>query len=74
MHVGASRLVLMILASLHRPRPLTTVQEIIPATDPINRHFLDLVKKLLTFDPAQRIAVKDALNHPYFSLQIPNEY
>ena len=49
-------------------------QEIIPATDPINRHFLDLVKKLLTFDPAQRITVKEALNHPYFSLPIPNEY
>lgn len=49
-------------------------QEIIPASDPVNRHFLDLVKKLLTFDPAQRITVKEALNHPYFTLQIPNEY
>ncbi len=49
-------------------------QEIIPANDPVNRHFLDLVKKLLTFDPAQRTTVKEALNHPYFTLQIPNEY
>ncbi|OBZ72301.1 Dual specificity protein kinase lkh1 [Grifola frondosa] len=49
------------------------VGEIIPATDTINRQFLDLVRRLLTFDPAQRITVRDALNHPYFTLQIPNE-
>ena len=49
-------------------------QDIILPSDPVNRHFLDLVKKLLTFDPAQRITVKEALNHPYFTLQIPNEY
>ncbi|KAI9060983.1 CMGC/CLK protein kinase [Trametes sanguinea] len=55
-------------------RACRSLQEIIPATDTINRQFLDLVKKLLTFDPAQRITVKEALNHPYFSLQIPNEY
>nr|VWO95884.1 Histone acetyltransferase (EC [Ganoderma boninense] len=50
------------------------LHDIILPNDPVNRHFLDLVKKLLTFDPAQRITVKEALNHPYFTLQIPNEY
>lgn len=35
--------------------------------------FLDLVKRLLTFDPALRISVRDALNHPYFSTPIPPE-
>jgi mitogen-activated protein kinase 7 len=29
---------------------------------------LDLLEKLLTFDPASRIDVETALNHPYFNL------
>lgn len=48
-------------------------QETIPQTDNINRQFLDLVRRLLTFDPQQRITVRDALAHPYFSLHIPEE-
>ncbi|KJA26395.1 hypothetical protein HYPSUDRAFT_1065821, partial [Hypholoma sublateritium FD-334 SS-4] len=51
-------------------RPL---QDVIPPTDNINRQFLDLVRKLLAFDPAHRITVRDALQHPYFSLNIPPE-
>ncbi|KAF4613591.1 hypothetical protein D9613_007897 [Agrocybe pediades] len=51
-------------------RPLS---EVIPETDHINVQFLDLVKKLLAFDPAQRITVREALQHPYFSLHIPPE-
>ncbi|KDQ53202.1 hypothetical protein JAAARDRAFT_137486 [Jaapia argillacea MUCL 33604] len=50
-----------------------TLQEIIQPTDIVNKHFLDLVRKLLTFDPAQRITVRDALNHPYFSVTVANE-
>ena len=49
------------------------VQDVIPPHDLVNRHFLNLVQKLLTFDPAQRITVREALNHPYFSLSISNE-
>ncbi|KIJ52597.1 hypothetical protein M422DRAFT_58711 [Sphaerobolus stellatus SS14] len=49
------------------------LQEIIQCTDAFNRHFLDLVRKLLTFDPAQRITVADALRHPYFSQKPPPE-
>ena len=37
------------------------------------RKILDLVRKLLTFDPTQRITVREALNHPYFQLSIPDE-
>lgn len=51
-------------------RPL---QDVIPPTDNVNRQFLDLVRKLLAFDPAQRITVREALQHPYFSLTIPPE-
>lgn len=49
------------------------LQEVIPPTDRINVQFLNLVQRLLAFDPAQRITVKEALNHPYFTLSIPEE-
>ncbi|KAG1773527.1 kinase-like domain-containing protein [Suillus occidentalis] len=51
-------------------RPL---QDVIPPTDQINKQFVDLVRRLLAFDPAQRITVRDALHHPYFSLNVPEE-
>ncbi|KAI0077893.1 CMGC/CLK protein kinase [Panus rudis PR-1116 ss-1] len=54
-------------------RACRSLLDIIQPTDMINRQFYDLVKKLLTFDPAQRITVKEALMHPYFSLHIPAE-
>lgn len=59
-----------------RSMVLTTfplLQDVIPPHDLVNRHFLNLVQKLLAFDPAQRITVREALNHPYFSLIIANE-
>ena len=34
-----------------------------PGTDPLA---LDLLAKLLTFDPDRRISVRDAVRHPYF--------
>nr|GAT61004.1 predicted protein [Mycena chlorophos] len=51
-------------------RPLS---DVIPPNDVVNRHFLNLVQKLLAFDPAQRITVREALNHPYFNLAIAPE-
>ena len=33
----------------------------------INDDVLDLLNKMLTFDPSERIKAKDALNHPYFN-------
>ncbi|TDL16988.1 CMGC/CLK protein kinase [Rickenella mellea] len=50
-----------------------SLQELIPPKDAVNQHFLDLVVRLLAFDPAQRISVRDALEHPYFMLNIPME-
>lgn len=34
-----------------------------------DKYFKSLLKKLLTFDPNQRIRVSDALKHPYFTLE-----
>ncbi|KAF9046842.1 kinase-like protein [Hymenopellis radicata] len=58
------------------PKPKATgrlSQDVIPQTDRANIQFLNLVQKLLAFDPNQRITVREALNHPYFSLNIPEE-
>ncbi|KAJ3970394.1 CMGC/CLK protein kinase [Lentinula raphanica] len=52
---------------------LIVFQHVIQPTDHINRQFLNLVQKLLAFDPSQRITVAEALKHPYFSLKIPPE-
>lgn len=54
-------------------RACKSLQEIIPPTDTANKQFLDLVRRLLTFDPSQRISVRDALAHPYFSSRVPEE-
>jgi dual-specificity kinase len=73
------------LTRLDWPKPKATRQskrdvrntrplgEVIPPIDSVNREFLDLVRRLLAFDPAQRITVREALSHPYFSLTIPPE-
>ncbi|KIY66526.1 kinase-like protein [Cylindrobasidium torrendii FP15055 ss-10] len=50
-----------------------SLAQIIQPTDRINVQFLNLVSRLLAFDPAQRITVKEALNHPYFTMSIPEE-
>ncbi|EMD34114.1 hypothetical protein CERSUDRAFT_55661 [Gelatoporia subvermispora B] len=60
-------------ASRKEVRACRSLMEIIPPTDHYNRVFLDLVKKLLTFDPRDRLTVKDALKHEYFTLSIPPE-
>jgi dual-specificity kinase len=57
----------------HIPSPIyshsTTSQDVITPTDAINREFLVLVRKLLAFDLATRLTVREAL-HPYFSISI----
>ncbi|KIJ66685.1 hypothetical protein HYDPIDRAFT_174083 [Hydnomerulius pinastri MD-312] len=54
-------------------RATKSLQEVIQPSDLINKHFLDLVRRLLAFDPAQRISVREALHHPYFSVNVPDE-
>lgn len=44
-----------------RPRPL---QEIAPTLDPLG---LDLLSRMLVYDPAARITAREALGHPYFA-------
>jgi len=52
-------------------RATRNLQELIPPEDNTNVQFLDLVRRLLSFDPSQRTSVRDALSHPYFDLEIP---
>jgi serine/threonine protein kinase len=33
---------------------------------------IDLLEKMLIYEPAQRISAREALNHPYFSVQFDN--
>ncbi|KAG4306076.1 hypothetical protein PORY_000064 [Pneumocystis oryctolagi] len=44
-------------------RPLV---ELIPSTTVLNIHFLDLLRKIFTYDPNKRITAREALSHPYF--------
>ena len=32
-----------------------------------DRHLFDLVERMLEYEPAQRLPLADALNHPFFS-------
>ncbi|CAN0483267.1 unnamed protein product, partial [Discosporangium mesarthrocarpum] len=44
--------------------PRTTLQERFPEA---SEQALDLLKRMLTFDPARRISVRDAMRHPWLS-------
>lgn len=50
---------------------LKALKDIIPSTNPTNALFLDLVVRLLDFDPETRITVDQALRHPYLRQTIP---
>ncbi|KAG6123944.1 hypothetical protein E4U22_000933 [Claviceps purpurea] len=42
------------------------LSEIIPSNNQFFKNFLDLLRKIFVYDPAQRITAKQALNHPWF--------
>ena len=45
---------------------LTGTQDVIPSNTTFFKNFLDLLRKIFVYDPAQRISAKEALNHPWF--------
>ncbi|KAI9749549.1 MAG: dual specificity protein kinase kns1 [Lichina confinis] len=53
-------------ASKKYVKAMKRLQDIIPATTRFNRQFLDLLRRIFLYDPAQRITAKQALQHPWF--------
>lgn len=47
-------------------RGMKRLEEIIPPTNPFNRQFLDLLRKIFVYDPKKRITARQALKHPWF--------
>ncbi|KAI1154507.1 kinase-like domain-containing protein [Nemania diffusa] len=47
-------------------RNMKRLSDIIPATSPFLRLFLDLLQKIFVYDPAKRITARQALAHPWF--------
>lgn len=52
-------------------KTLKSIRDIIPAAGTTNSLFLDLIVRLLEFDPETRITVDKALEHPYLRATIP---
>jgi dual-specificity kinase len=48
---------------------MKSLAQIIPPTSTHNKLFLDLIERLLDFDPDTRITVDKALSHPYLKTQ-----
>ncbi|KAI0424547.1 kinase-like domain-containing protein [Xylaria sp. FL1042] len=53
-------------ASRRFVRNMKRLSDIIPATSPFLRLFLDLLHKIFVYDPAKRITARQALAHPWF--------
>lgn len=53
-------------ASRRFVRNMKRLSDIIPATSPFLRLFLDLLQKIFIYDPAKRITARQALAHPWF--------
>ncbi|KAI0402670.1 kinase-like domain-containing protein [Xylaria palmicola] len=53
-------------ASKRFVRNMKRLGDIIPATSPFLRLFLDLLQKIFVYDPAKRITARQALAHPWF--------
>ncbi|KAI1430562.1 kinase-like domain-containing protein [Xylaria sp. CBS 124048] len=53
-------------ASKRFVRSMKRLSDIIPATSPFLRLFLDLLQKVFVYDPSKRITARQALAHPWF--------
>ncbi|KAI9637038.1 kinase-like domain-containing protein [Dioszegia hungarica] len=51
---------------------LKSLKDIIAPNSQHNKLFLDLIVRMLDFDPEMRITVSQALNHPYIRAHIPD--
>ncbi|KAI8619868.1 kinase-like domain-containing protein [Chytriomyces sp. MP71] len=49
---------------------MSTLRQIISGQDDVSRCFLDLVQRMLVYDPRQRITAREALNHPFLRCYI----
>jgi dual-specificity kinase len=45
----------------------------IPPTTPHNAYLLDLLKKMLVYEPSQRISAREALRHPFFHVLLEED-
>ncbi|KAI9807037.1 MAG: hypothetical protein M1825_005754 [Sarcosagium campestre] len=57
-------------ASRKYVKAMKRLSEIIPSTNPFNRLFIDLLRRIFLYDPKARITAKEALKHPWFSQTI----
>lgn len=53
-------------ASRRFVKNMKRLSDIIPATTPFLKLFLDLLQKIFVYDPAKRITARQALEHPWF--------
>lgn len=53
-------------ASRRFVKAMKKLQDIIPSNNTFCRHFLDLLRRIFVYDPADRITAKQALQHPWF--------
>lgn len=63
-------------ATRHSKKFVTSMkklEDIVSATTIGNQRFLDLLSKLLKWDPAQRIRPEEALSHPFFNVKFDDD-
>jgi len=53
-------------ASRRFVKAMKRLDEIIPDSSKFSRNFLDLLRRIFVYDPAERITAKQALQHPWF--------
>ena len=79
-HIGdnptAQKLADILAASYNTDKPYYHIDDWIDTDSPYvddepeyEDNFLDLVKKLLVFDPSRRITAEEALKHPWFKIE-----